>query len=116
MLVIYGTKNNGEVRATVNALNLTLTPQAYISDATEVALTDNIYDQLVQIISSIGLTDAPLTKQEIRGWVHDDAAAIISEFIRTPEFQGLAIEDGAIERRHLNNELQASIDRADSAL
>ena len=117
-LLIYGTKNNGEIRATVNALQLTLTPDAYISDASEVTFTENMYDQLVQIISGIaGRTEEDkITKGEIQGWVYDDAVAILTDFLESGDLTGLTILPKTIEKQHLNDELQASIDRADSAL
>ena len=117
-LLIYGTKNNGEIRATVNALQLTLTPDAYISNASEVTFTENMYDQLVQIISGIaGRTEEDkVTKGEIQGWVYDDAVAILTDFLNRGYLTGLTILPKTIEKQHLNDELQASIDRADSAL
>ena len=114
LLLIYGSKNNGEIRGTVNALQLTLTPDQYIPSATEVSLTENMYDQLIKMVTTIG--SEPVTSSDIRGWVYDDSVAILRQFLDNGDLTGLTIPDKTIEKHHLNDELQASIDRADSAL
>lgn len=110
-LMLYGT-GEGSVIATSSFLELTITKDIFVSDANSTAITQSLYQQLVDKVNSF----AGMDEEAISAVVEKTAKEVLEAYLADGSLAQMTIGDGTITKNKLGSDVTPSLELADSAM
>jgi len=109
-LLLYGTA--GSIRATTNAVVLTIDDNMLIQDAQSTEITQSLYDQLVDKVDTI----ININDSKYISYIMDGLQDLMQSYLDNGVLANMTIEDSSITRDKVNAAFESTLLKADTAM
>ena len=110
IVVLYGTDGN-TVRATTDYLNISITKDMIVDDASVIQMTESVFDYIARAVQGISITQS-----ELEQIIQADVQNVLDNYREQGILADLTIEDGTIGREKVDADFEATLAKADSAM